>query len=535
MRFDTVQHLRLSQSMKLAPRMIQNMEILQMPLAQLEERIEQELQSNPTLELVELEPESATAMREEQIEQERDERELERPMSVGGEGGDEFARLERFESENLDQSVNGYESEGIDEWRAREPMSRSDVLPGERPTGGGSDGEWFDAVEAAPSRGASLGEQLREQWRLADADPDLRRAGELIIAHLDEDGFLRESLSAIVERQPRASAGANGDGSARLLTEDDLLFALEALQETVDPPGIAARDVRECLLLQLRALRRDKGLADDEPDDAIDTAVWLVEEHFEDLTHRRFPAIARATSLTLQEITAATELLQRLSLAPGRRLIDERAASVVPDAIVEYDEEHDRYFAYLNDRRLPNLQINREYARLARESQTPARDKEFLRKNLSNAQWLIDAVRQRHETLLRVLNVVVERQRDVFEQGPQSLRPLPMTEVAERLGVHVATVSRAVSEKSILTPRGVMPLRSFFSGGYQTEGGEEVSYDAVRASVKEVVDGEDKSNPLSDEAIVKQLKERGVEIARRTVAKYRDQLSIPPARLRRAY
>ena len=172
---------------------------------------------------------------------------------------------------------------------------------------------------------------------------------------------------------------------------------------------------------------------------------------------------------------------------------------------------------------------------MAMDNGVEKKDREFLKTNLSNAQWLIDAIGQRRHTLLRVVNAVVDEQRDYFDFGPEALKPLPMQPIADRLGIHVATVSRAVSEKYIMTPRGVVALRSFFSGGLSTESGEDVSANAVRAAIEELIGGENKAKPLSDEAMVKALKERGIEIARRTVAKYRDQLGIPTARMRKQF
>jgi RNA polymerase sigma-54 factor len=208
---------------------------------------------------------------------------------------------------------------------------------------------------------------------------------------------------------------------------------------------------------------------------------------------------------------------------------------IVPDAIVEYDEEGDRYFAYLNERRLPNLRLNREYALMSKDRGVVQRDRDYLRTHLGNAQWLIDAVQQRKRTLLRVLNVVLRAQREYFDFGPQALKPLPMTQVADEIGVHVATVSRAVADKFIQTPRGYVALRKFFTGGLATESGQDMSYDAVKAALREAIDAEDKSKPLSDDALVAELKKKGIEIARRTVAKYRDQIGVPSARLRKAF
>jgi RNA polymerase sigma-54 factor len=249
----------------------------------------------------------------------------------------------------------------------------------------------------------------------------------------------------------------------------------------------------------------------------------------------RLPKIAEATGIDLDDIGRALEALRRLSLAPGKRLVEERNEPIFPDAVVEYDEDHDRYIAYLTDSRIPQVRLNREYALMSKDRSVPKADRDFLKKNLSNAQWLMDAVEQRQSTLLRVVQAVVEAQREAFDHGMGALKPLPMTQVAEQLGVHVATVSRAVSEKHLLTPHGVLPLRGFFTGGMSTESGEEVSSNAIKAALQEIIDGEDKSKPLSDEALAKALNEKGFEIARRTVAKYRGQMDIPGARMRKQF
>jgi hypothetical protein len=267
----------------------------------------------------------------------------------------------------------------------------------------------------------------------------------------------------------------------------------------------------------------------------IAAARKIVLNHLDDLMQNRLPRISEKTGLSLEQIKESLVVLKRLSLTPARRLVDDAPPPIIPDAIVEYDPENDRYVAYLNETRMPNLRINQEYALLSKNKTLDKPGREFLKTNLNNAQWLIDAVQQRKRTLLRVINVVVDAQRDVFEQGIQALRPLPMTLVAEQLGIHVATVSRAVAEKYIQTPRGVLPLRKFFTGGTQNEAGEDVAWDAIKAALKDVVDNEDKAKPLSDEQLVDELKKRGLEIARRTVAKYRDQLKIPPARLRKTF
>ncbi|MFN0133720.1 MAG: RNA polymerase factor sigma-54 [Phycisphaerales bacterium] len=481
MRFDTSQHMKLGQQMKLAPRMIQSMEILQMPLAELEERIEQELESNVALEQVEHEPE-------------------------GEEGDTDLSGIDRRRE------------------RVREELGR-------RRDNGERDAKQ-DAMAAAPARGEPLHEQLEHQWSMADVPEDLREAGRFLLGFVEDDGYVRTPLATIADRAPLPLAESAGRDPSRLLA----LFerALTELQAVLDPPGLAARDTRECLLLQLDALRRDMASrgGDDGP---LLAARRLIENHLDDISQNRLPRVAEKTGLSIPQIRAALEAMKGISLAPARQLVDEPPTPIIPDAIVEYDEDSDRYIAYLNDSRLPNLRVNREYATLTRDRQVPKKDRDFLRTNIGNAQWLIDAVGQRKQTLLRVVNAVVEAQRDFFDYGPQALKPLPMTLLAEQLGIHVATVSRAVSEKHVLTPRGVVPLRRFFSGGLATDSGQDMSYDAVRAALREVVDAEDKAKPLSDEALVEALQKRGIEIARRTIAKYREQLGIASARLRKTF
>jgi RNA polymerase sigma-54 factor len=560
MRFDASQHMKMGQHMKLAPRMIQSMEILQMPLLQLEERIAQELESNVTLETDEdngLSTDSATdaaadgeaAAAELDLDGETPaetdandvddsgdeggagepgaEREAmsedERPLTVDQDHGTEdFERLDTFEKDNPEAVGNEFDeperTSSPDDFFERGSASRLEGEPDAK----------SEAMANTASRPESLVEQLQEQWGLADIDDHLRPLGEAIIGFIEDDGYLRTPLETIIDRLPADFGGGGGKP-----TLEQVQRALQAVQLLLDPPGVAARDTRECLLIQIDA--RSDQTRSPELRAEWATVRKLVSDHLEDLAQNRMPRIVEKTGLPMADLKKALEHMKFLSLAPGRALVNEKPGVVVPDAIVEYDADQDRYIVYLNDTRLPGLRINQEYAKLAKEKEAPKPTKEFLRKNLSNAMWLIDAVEQRRKTLLRVIRVVVDAQRDYFDYGPQALKPLPMTQVAEQLGVHVATVSRAVADKHLLTPRGVVPLRGFFSGGTHTDTGEEVSWDAIKAALKEVVDVEDKANPLSDDALAAELQKRGVEIARRTVAKYRDQLSIPAARLRKQF
>ncbi|HMN40607.1 MAG TPA: RNA polymerase factor sigma-54 [Phycisphaerales bacterium] len=564
MRFDASQHMKMGQHMKLAPRMIQSMEILQMPLLQLEERIAQELESNVTLEVDEGDAQATDtptdaamdAATDSAAEADKDldgdfgstgetegddagdddaaggdlggesegASEDERPLSVDQEhGAEDFGRLDSFERDNPEAAGNEFDEP--------ERASVPDLEMFERGRATRLEGEpdaKSEAMANTASRPESLQEQLREQWGLADVDAPLRTHGEAIVGFIEDDGYLRTPLETIIDRLP-----ADFGGGAGKPTPEQMQRALQVVQLLLDPPGVAARDTRECLLLQIDA--RSDQTRSPELRAQWATVRRLVSDHLEDLAQNRMPRIVEKTGLPMAEVKKALEHMKFLSLAPGRALVTEKPGVIVPDAIVEFDADQDRYIVYLNDTRLPGLRINQEYAKLAKEKEAPKPTREFLRKNLSNAMWLIDAVEQRRKTLLRVIRVVVDAQREYFDYGPQALRPLPMTQVADQLGVHVATVSRAVADKHLLTPRGVVPLRGFFSGGTHTDTGEEVSWDAIKASLKEVVDAEDKASPLSDDALAAELSKRGVEIARRTVAKYREQLNIPAARLRKQF
>ncbi|MFA6045756.1 MAG: RNA polymerase factor sigma-54 [Phycisphaerales bacterium] len=537
MRYETAQHMKLGQHMKLAPRMIQSMEILQMPLAELEERIQQELESNPTLELADGSGEEIVAIEGGGPAPSESTRAEDGPLRLDeGSGGDDFERLESFEEANPEAAENEYGQDLPSS--EHQPPSWERLEHGDYSAArqaGERDGK-LDAMAAAPARAVSAGEQLRGQWGLVDVEPALKPLGELILSFLEEDGYLRTPLETIAQRAV-VKGEAPGDFAGPVFetrpTVAELERALQAVQLLLEPAGVAARTPAECLVLQLDALedQEDNGW----PPASFANARLIVEQHLDDVTQNRLPRIAEKTGLSIEEIKEVLTLLRRLSLAPVRRLTDDAARPIIPDAIIEYDEASDRYVAYLNDARASNVRINQEYALLAKDRSAEKKDREFIKVNLANAQWLLDAVGQRRHTLLRVVRAVVEAQREFFDFGFQALKPLPMTGVAEQLGIHVATVSRAVADKHVATPRGVVPLRKFFSGGLTTDGGGEVAWDAIKEALKDVIDHEDRSKPLSDEALVDELKKRGIEIARRTVAKYRDQLGIQPARLRKKF
>jgi len=516
MRLDTSQSMRLSQQMKLAPRMIQSMEILQMPMLALEERIEQELESNIALEQAEPGTEDMSVEREgdaSQVEAETaigDDR-LERKELVVGDDpsqSDDWERLSNLESTYREAFDNEYSSQAQTGSRTSGERDRK-----------------MDAMANVAARGASLTDQLLDQWKFAEVDPDIAFAGQKIIAYINSDGLLGADLATIHEQN------RNQPGEFEL-TMPLLEKALLALQLNLEPPGIGARDNRECFLLQVDALEA----ADDHiTADRWDAVRLLIRDHYDDLLQNRLPRIAQKTQLSMDDIHATMELMKRLKLSPGRDLVDVETPPIMPDVVVEFDEQRDEYVAALSDGRAPVLRISQRYEQMAKDKSVDSTTREFISNNVRNAQWLIESINQRKNTLLRVVNVVLARQREYFDHGPQHLKPLPMIEVADQLGIHVGTVSRAVSDKWMQTPRGLVALRKFFSGGTSTQSGEAMSWDAVKATLQEIIDNEDKGKPMSDDVLVDELKKRGIEIARRTVVKYRQQLDIPPARRRKQH
>ncbi|MBN1943921.1 MAG: RNA polymerase factor sigma-54 [Phycisphaerae bacterium] len=492
MRLDQTQHLGLRQEMKLAPRIIQAMEILQLPLLALQERIDAELVSNPVLEVAEGgEGESAEAA----FERDYDEGQL---VVDGNHGNrEDFSRLDEMT-------------------RQFGPDFANDDAPYSRRGDSGEPDAKLEAMANAPGPGLTLEEYLREQWVFVEASPAVLAAGEVILGVIDVDGYLRIPL----ERLAAEAAGTNPD-----VTVEALRQALSLVQG-LDPTGVAARDLRECLLLQLHALA---GAGRD-----VHLETQIVENFLREVEMNRLPAVAKRLGCSLEDVKTAIGNISRLDPRPGLRIGGQAAPVIHPDVIVLVDDDG-QVVVVSADEYLPNLSISEYYANQARDRNTDTKTRQFLRRNIRSAQWILEAIAQRRQTIRRVTEEVFKVQREFLDAGPEALKPLPMADVAGRVGVHVATVSRAVADKYVQTPRGVFPLRMFFSGGTKTADGEDMSWDAVRVKLREIVDNEDKSNPLNDDELAKALNEAGIDIARRTVAKYRGLMDIPPARKRKEY
>jgi RNA polymerase sigma-54 factor len=260
----------------------------------------------------------------------------------------------------------------------------------------------------------------------------------------------------------------------------------------------------------------------------------LISNHLDDLEQNRLPTIEKKTGIPIETIKEALEQLRRLDPRPGARYASDRSAYVLPDLIVEPDDDGD-YVVRLADQYTPQLSISRHYQRLLRNKNADPEARAFLQKKLQSARWLIESIEQRRNTLLKVARAIIDHQKDFLDKGPESLEPLKMQQIADKVGVHVTTVSRAVDDKWIQTPRGIFSLKRFFGGGTKTADGEDVAWDTIKQKLLEVIAKEDKQNPLSDEEIVEALGKAGLPVARRTVTKYRQALKIPSSRQRKEY
>ncbi|HOK94615.1 MAG TPA: RNA polymerase factor sigma-54 [Anaerohalosphaeraceae bacterium] len=493
MKLSMTGQMRMEQKMKLAPRMIQSMEVLQLPMLALQEKIEAELNSNPVLEIAENREESAEASSDEfsEVSQER-----ELVVREDSDYIDDFQRLE-----NIKDVYGDYI--GNDESFSYR-VSRLSASSGE-------EDKKMEALQNTAAQQLSLHDYLKEQWRMVEADTEIKAAGDMIIDYIDEKGYLSVHLEQLHNKDK------NGFGM------EHLQKALELIQK-LEPAGVGARDLRECLLIQMRQF----------PDD-MSLEMRVVQECWEELLENHLPLIAKKLNCSLEQVNRAIERMSKLDTSPGLLVGRNENHPISADIIVEPDE-HDGYTVRLVETKLPNLRVSEFYQKMAHDRRIDEQTRQFLQKNIRSAQWFMDAIRQRKHTLLRVANAIVKHQKDFFDKGKLYLRPLPMAAIAQEVGVHIATVSRAVSGKYMQCPQGILPLRSFFSGGMEDACGQEHSWDAVKAKLQEIVDKEDKSNPLSDDEIREKLMAEGMgNIARRTVAKYRKLLNIPTARLRKKY
>lgn len=488
----------LKQEMKINPRLYQAMDLLYMPLLDLQAHLKQELLNNPFLEMMEGEV-------EEQQEVEKDK-----------EKDDDEIDWEEI-------LLNGFEAGG----RREEYEDR----------------EYYEPVSVSER---DLGDHLHDQLTLLRLSPRELLLGEEIIGNITDEGYMACPLDEVTTSLNDFLKESGADWAD---TREELRpYALEEAErmlrtiQAFDPPGIGARDLRECILLQLRdsavqeIVRRNGG---GEPDEeqvraelAGNLAFRIVEGYFDQLINHRWSEISKELSITPRDVQDAADEVAKLDPKPGLKYSSGGDNYIVPDLIVEKIDGE--YLVFLNDTSLPRLKLSRTYRDIAKDKKKfVGENKEFISNKLNSANWMIQAIEQRRQTMLKVMNFIVDRQRDFFERGVQYLKPLTLREVAEVIDMHESTVSRVTNEKFVQTPRGVFPLKFFFSSGLSTTSGEDVSARGIKAQIEKLVGDEDAAHPLTDQAIVNILKEEGIQIARRTVAKYRDQLGILSARMRK--
>lgn len=535
------QSVRLGQELKVNPRLYQAMDMLYMPLLDLQQHLKQELLVNPFLELSEEEDDDIASDASDADDEDDD------VDPENAEALNEELAADRDSASDEDESAEVRDTDDQDEVAQNQPDSTESVVstddtpaPGEEaldkwdailqdgfePEGATTaENEERERFERVPVATRDLADHLRDQLHLLDLNPRQMLLADEFIGNIAADGYLTATLEEIrkgINDLIVAAAEHEGRDEATLplYTEAEVAAMLVTVQ-ALDPPGIGARDLRECLLLQLGNDARSDSLAGK-----------LVRDHFDELIAHRWGDVARALGVTPGEVQAAADQVAKLNPKPGLAKSAEPDNYVVPDLVVE--KVDGEYLVFTNDGNLPRLRLSRSYDDLARNRKSlDAEQKEFIANKLNAAQWLIQAIEQRRQTMLKVMHFIVNRQRDFFDKGIQFLKPLTLREVADAIGMHESTVSRVTNDKYAQTPRGVLPLKFFFSSGLSTVDGDDVSARGIKATIEKLVKDEDDKNPLTDQSIVDILGGQGIQIARRTVAKYRDQLGVLPARMRK--
>src|SRR5258707_9245308 len=460
----------------LSPQLQQSLLILHTPLLELRNLVQQEMETNPVLE--ELPAQPAT-----------DERSEAEP-SADDNFNDEFQKLASLDEEWRDYMAQSasYSSDG--RRGSREAQDKRQFL--------------FDSIPVQETLQQNLVGQLN-QTALSASD---RKAAELIVGNIDDNGFLQST--------PEEMALNSG------IPEEDFEKML-ALIQGFHPPGVGARDLRECLLIQLKREGKEDSLE-----------YKIVSENMEDLGRRRFPDIARRMGIGVEDVQNAADKIGRLNPRPGQVFAAAPQNYVLPDVTVE--KVDGEYQISLNDEQIPHLRISNLYKDIIASGNTQSSEvKDYIRDKIRSGKFLIRSIHQRQQTISNIAQQIVARQCDFLEHGPSHLKPMTMAEVADAVGVHETTVSRAVSGKYMATPQGVFEMKYFFTPGYQTATGESLSNTSVKEAILDLVKREDGNEPLSDNEIVEILSERGIPIARRTVAKYRTELNILPSHMRRKY
>jgi RNA polymerase sigma-54 factor len=482
--------LKLSQRLVMTPSLQQAIKLLQMTRMELETTVAQELEANPVLEEI-----------EEGIDEEETppvpEPEAPAPLDSEVRPDAEVAQREKLEQVALEAYLgDAWGDDGFEpgEWEEREAPP----------------------IENTLTREPDLYDHLLWQIHMSDFAPREREIAELIVGNLDPDGFLVASVEEI------AKLGGEED-SREPWSEAEVAAVLDRVRR-LDPPGIGCSNLRESLVLQLDLTA--------EPAESI--ARRILAENWDAFLRRQYPQIARALGIPLPELEPAIERIKALETRPGRQYTNERAHYIEPD--VHVIKVGDDYVIQLNDDGLPRLRISRAYRRMLQQMRAEGRQSEaqqFISEKMRSAVWLIKSLDQRQRTIYKVSDSIVRQQREFLDRGIDYLRPMVLRDVAEDIGMHESTVSRVVSNKYMHTPRGLFPLKFFFHSGIDRDYGEDISSLTVKRKIKQLIEAEDPRHPLSDSELMRILNREGIQIARRTVAKYRDELKLPSSADRR--
>jgi RNA polymerase sigma-54 factor len=487
MRLGLTQQLRAEQRLAQSPQMIQAMKILQCPMVELQDRIDQELQENVFLEVAENQDSETPAP------------DASSPTPA--------AANEAQVGSTLEEKLQSQYAAELDQLEMR--TGRIPGVDGPRIQRGDDDEDSkLEMLSNTPGGSVSLPEHLLSQARMLDLQPELFRVVEHLVFSLDDDGRLHETAEQV---------------AAELVVPIPLAEQAIEILRSFDPPGIGARDLRDCLLLQIDRLSYARPLTRK-----------VIESHLDDLAVNRLPKISKETGASLEEIKESWEFVRhQLNPHPGRMFTTARNATVIPDVVV--DEVDGRFEVRAERGSIPELGISPVYRGLLKEARQDPKVYEYLRRKIDAAKWFIEAVYQRQSTIQRIADEIVQRQQDFLRHGVQHLKPMRMQDVADAVGVSISTVSRAISGKYIQTPQGIFDMKRFFSGGTVTDSGDLVSQQAVKDTLRDIVAAEDKNSPFSDDQLVDTLKQRGVHIARRTVTKYRKALGIESSSRRKVF
>jgi len=470
---------RLSLQQILAPQLQQSLHLLQVTTLELNALVHEELQQNPLLEEVS-----------------KDEPRVE----VDAESETDAATAAAKEDQDFKQEFEVL-SKLDDEWR--EYFAQTSLFRARSPEQEEQRQHFFDSIVQQES----LQQHLLQQLNFTGVSDEERKVAEFLIGSINDDGYLRTPLEELA-----VSSG---------LPLEQLQKAIELIQ-TFHPVGVGARDLKECLLIQLDRLGKSESI------EAV-----IVNQHLDDLGRKRFPEIARALGLTVEQVQRIANFISTLEPKPGRMFSTEQQQYVAADVVVQRMD--DDYVVLLNDEQIPHLRISNTYKELMAGEDKLSDAKEYIRDKIRAGKFLIKSIYQRQQTIYNIAKVIVDRQREFLDKGISCLKPLTMAQVAEVVGVHETTVSRAVANKYMQTPQGLFEMKYFFTPGFETASGVAMSNTSVKEEISQLIEREDPTKPLSDQEIVAILKEKGIPIARRTVAKYRNELNILPSNLRKRY